>query len=51
MDDKAKVKLLLKILSTQKVKLNGAREAFAFTEAYQWLLNLAKEMEKNEHSR
>ena len=47
MEDKAKVKLLLKILSTQKVELNGAREAFAFTEAYQWLLDLAKEMEKN----
>lgn len=46
MNDVAKVKLLLKILSTQKVELNGAREAFAFTESYQWLLKLAKEMEQ-----
>lgn len=48
MDDKAKVKLLLKILSTQKLELQGAKEAFAFTQAYQWLLDLAKEMENEE---
>lgn len=42
--DKAKV--ILKVLSTTKLEFNGAREAFVFTEAYQWLLNAAKELEE-----
>lgn len=49
MTDSAKAKLILKILSTQEIKLQGAREAFAFTEAYQWLIKLAKEMEKEQN--
>ena len=48
MKDLAKIKLLLKILSTQKIELQGAREAFAFTQAYQWLHELAKEIEKKD---
>lgn len=46
MSDLEKAKLLLRILSSQKIELNGAREAFLFTESYQWLIDLAKKLEK-----
>ncbi len=46
MTDSEKAKFLLKLLSTQKLKFNGAREAFSFTQSYSWLIELTKEMEK-----
>lgn len=48
MSDLEKAKTLLAILSTQEVKLKGAREAFSFTQSYTWLLELTKKMEQEQ---
>ena len=46
MDDLQKAKLLLKLLSTQQLTLQGSKEAFEFCEAYKWLHTLTKAMEQ-----
>lgn len=48
MSDLEKVKTLLALLSTTELRFKGAREAFLFTVSYQWLLELAKTMEKEQ---
>lgn len=48
MSDLEKAKFLLKILSTQKLEFNGAKEAFSFTQSYTWLIELAKELQEKE---
>ena len=47
MKDSEKAKFILKLLSGQKLEFNGAKEAFSFTQSYQWLLDLAKKMEES----
>lgn len=46
MTDVDKAKFLLKLLSDQKVTLNGAKEVFQYSLAYQWLLNYVKVAEQ-----
>lgn len=46
MTDVQKLRLLLNILANQEIKLKGAREAFLFTQAYQYLVDVIKTMEK-----
>ena len=47
MSDLERAKYLLKLLSKHKFEMD-AREAFSFTESYQWLLNLAKKLEEKD---
>jgi hypothetical protein len=47
MSDKEKATFLANLLAKQEIKLTGAREAFRFTQAYQWLLDQAKKQDKN----
>lgn len=49
MSELEKAKLLLLKLSTCKLELEGAKEAFKFTQAYQWLYDKAKELEETEN--
>lgn len=46
MSDVEKARFILNLLAKQELKLEGAREAFSFTQAYTWLVQLAKEMEQ-----
>lgn len=48
MTDKEKATFILNLLAKQELKLQGAREAFSFIEAYKWLLQLQKEMDKDD---
>lgn len=50
MSDVEKAKFLLKLLSAQKLTLEGAREAFSFTQSYTWLLELAKKLEQDKQN-
>lgn len=45
-----KAKFILKYLSQSEIKLNGAKEAYSFTQSYTWLIELAKEMEQKEQN-
>lgn len=46
MSDLEKAKFILAYLNKNKLELNGAREAFSFTQSYTWLLELAKKLEE-----
>lgn len=48
MSDREKALFILNLLAKQELKLEGAREAFSFTQAYSWLVGLAKELEKKD---
>lgn len=43
MSDQEKATFLANLLAKQEIKLDGAREAFRFTQAYNWLLEQAKQ--------
>lgn len=48
MSDLEKARFILNLLAKQKLEFEGAREAFSFTEAYKWLLTIAKKLENPE---
>lgn len=45
MTDKEKLTFILNLLAKLKIELNGAKEAFSFTEAYCYLIKLQKELD------
>lgn len=48
MSDLEKARFILNLLARQELKLGGAREAFSFTQAYTWLVELSKQLEKEQ---
>lgn len=46
MSDKQKALFILNLLAKQELRLGGASEAFKFTQSYNWLVELAKELDK-----
>jgi hypothetical protein len=48
MSDAEKARFILNLLASQELKLQGAREAFSFTECYRWLVELSKKIEQGE---
>lgn len=50
MTNAEKVRFILNLLATQELKLSGAREAFAFTQAYSYLVELSKKLEQEKQN-
>lgn len=45
MTPQEKATFIANLLAKQELRFSGAREAFLFTQAYQWLLDQAKKQE------
>ena len=50
MSDAEKARFILNLLAKQELKFQGAREAFSFTQAYTWLVELSKKLEQDKQN-